>query len=446
MKYFQHSELNNDMMNFKMYKLYLIVLFPLFMFSQKTEAPITWIDKNENENYVARHECSFVQIGDKFMLFGGRESAQRIDIYDYYTNTWSTGKKAPKEFNHFQATAYQGFIWVVGAFKTNSFPREIPEEYIWLYFPPTNSWIKGPEIPENRRRGGAGLAVYQNKFYIIGGNTIGHDGGYVNWFDEYNPEANTWTILEDASQQRDHFSAAIIGENLYAAGGRKSGGAGGVFSPLPAIVDVYNFDSKTWSKLEANLPTPRAAPGVIVYNNELLVIGGEGEQRGPAYKLVEAYNPETGEWTRKTDMKYARHGTQAILSGNGVYIAAGSPVQGGGRQRNMEVYGEDNAQGIELVGSKLVAKRKVQIAKGETTTIKLNNIGGNTGVFISEVTLGGAHENEFEVDSVIENTLVRMGEEVSIKISHLGEVRKQKAFLKIVYNGDQELIINLTSK
>ena len=43
----------------------------------------SWIDKDENQNYTARHEYSFVQAGDKFIMFGGRESAQRLDMYDY---------------------------------------------------------------------------------------------------------------------------------------------------------------------------------------------------------------------------------------------------------------------------------------------------------------------------------------------------------------------------
>ena len=99
-----------------------------------------------------------MQIGDEFIMFGGRENSQQLDKYDYKANSWSVAKnKAPKEFNHFQATAYKGFIWIIGSFKTNDFPRELPEENVWLYFPPTDQWIKGPQIPEDRRRGGAGL-------------------------------------------------------------------------------------------------------------------------------------------------------------------------------------------------------------------------------------------------------------------------------------------------
>ena len=73
--------------------------------------------------------------------------------------------------------------------------------------------------------------MYEDKFYVVGGNTIGHDGGYVNWFDEYDPWGNTWTELENASQQRDHFHAAVIGTKLYAVAGRKSGGPEAYLTP-----------------------------------------------------------------------------------------------------------------------------------------------------------------------------------------------------------------------
>lgn len=304
-----------------------------------------WIDLDESEVYTARHECSFVQAGDHFLMFGGRESAKKLDLYSFRDNKWSTGHQAPKEFNHFQATYYQGYVWVIGCFQTNNFPKEKPEDHIWIYDPSADIWIEGPEIPAHRRRGGAGLVVYQDKFYLVGGNTIGHDGGYVAWFDEYDPYANTWKILEDAPHARDHFYAATIGDQLYAAGGRMSGGAGGVFAPLVDAVDVFDFETKKWSSLAEPLPTPRAAPSVVVFHGELFVMGGEGAKAGSAYKLVEAYNPISNTWSKKADMNFPRHGTQAIQSGEGIFIAGGSPVRGGGRQRNMEVYHKNQPEG-----------------------------------------------------------------------------------------------------
>lgn len=144
-----------------------------------------WIDLRENESYTARHECSFVQAGNKFYLFGGRESPRKLEEYDFASNTWRERASVPsgQDINHFQATEFQGLIWVIGSYKDNRFPRETPSDIVLVYDPGNNVWIQGPSIPSNRRRGSAGLAVYQGKFYVLGGTTNGHEGGVVNWFD-----------------------------------------------------------------------------------------------------------------------------------------------------------------------------------------------------------------------------------------------------------------------
>ncbi|MGB7395118.1 MAG: kelch repeat-containing protein, partial [Pricia sp.] len=250
---------------------------------------LLWNDKDENENYTARHECSLVQAGGKFYLMGGRENTKTIDVYDYTTDTWTQIVDSPPvDFNHFQATEYQGLIWVIGAFTDNVFPNEQPAEYVWAFDPANEEWIQGPEIPAERRRGSAGLVVYNDKFYISGGNTIGHNGGYVSWFDEYDPATGTWTPLMDAPRPRDHFHAAVIGDKMYLAGGRLSGSPDPniveTFKPVIPEVDVYDFTSGTWSTLpsDQNIPTPRAAASVASLNGKLLVIGGEVENE-PVY-------------------------------------------------------------------------------------------------------------------------------------------------------------------
>jgi N-acetylneuraminic acid mutarotase len=409
----------------------------LVFLSTYTQAQINdiWIDLAENENYVPRHECSFVQAGDKFILFGGRESSKRLDMYDFATDKWQQGGQAPLEFNHFQATFYKGFVWVIGAFNSNNFPKEQPESHIWLYYPPTQAWIKGPEIPESRRRGGAGLVVFQDKFYLLGGNTIGHDGGYVNWFDEYDPYQNKWKVLENAPHARDHFHAAILDGKLYAAGGRLSGGKSGVFAPLVKEVDTFDFALNKWSSLKNDLPTPRAAPGIAVFNGELLVMGGEGERQKPAFKKVEAYNPKTQKWTQKADMNYARHGTQTIVSGEGIYILAGSPVRGGGRQKNMEVYNKDAPSGEALKNVSLVSPKTINIDVNRIGKIEAKVVNGNTSVFIENIYISGKDKAQFKLSSQSASQLVDVS--ASVLIEHIGDKRGDTATVNIIYNGGQ---------
>ncbi|MEM6766512.1 MAG: malectin domain-containing carbohydrate-binding protein [Bacteroidota bacterium] len=372
----------------------------------------TWTSVPTTNDHIARHECSFIQTGTNFYMLGGRESPQIMERYNIFTSTWDKVASAPKPFNHFQAVEHEGLIWVICAFVNNNFPNELPADHIHMYDPTNDEWIQGGEIPETRRRGGPGIALHDNKFYIVGGNTDGHDGGYVSWFDVYDPATGEWTQLQDAPHQRDHFHSVIVDNKLYLSGGRLSGGLGGVFSPLVAEIDVYDFETNQWSTV-SDLPTPRAGTSSVAFNDEIIVVGGEGN--GQAYATTEAYNPTTNQWRNLPDMLSPRHGTQALVSGEGIFITAGSPKQGGGNQTNMEVFGENNPVGIQNVGSDLQLPASVSMSPGETKEILLTAINGNTGIFVKNILVSGADAGSFSLgDHVTKNFLLQPNTSIPI--------------------------------
>ena len=145
-------------------------------------------------------------------------------------------------------------------------------------------------------------------------------------------------------------------------------------------------------------------------------------------------------------MNYARHGTQAIVSGDGVYIAGGSPVRGGGRQLNMEVYYQDTPSGIPLVASDLQGPSKIMIAAGSTQKLSLENNGGNTGTFINQAEIKGPGKDRFKVLSSVDLTLVDAGGPLEINIQHVGKTKGDRADLHIMYNGGLEKVISLASE
>jgi N-acetylneuraminic acid mutarotase len=212
---------------------------------------------NENQDYGGRHECAFVQAGSYFLLMGGREFSKYVDRYEFDTDTWSNGADAPKSFNHFQAVNYQGLIWVVGAFNTNNYPNEMPEPNIHVYDPAIDKWIVGPSIPEGRRRGAAGLVLYEDQFYLVGGNTLGHsDNGSVSFMDRFDPRTGEWEVLADAPRARDHFQAVVAESKLYCIGGRAP-------VEIPEV-DVYDLRSTSWMTLpDVSLPFPRAGAATV---------------------------------------------------------------------------------------------------------------------------------------------------------------------------------------
>ena len=408
--------------------------------------PLFWQEKNENQNYTGRHACSFAQCGNHFYLFGGREDPEKLEVYDYSADSWSLGAVAPLPFNHFQAVEYQGLLWVIGAFKDNFFPNEAPAEHIYMYDPTSNQWIQGPEIPVGRRRGSGGLVLYDDRFYLVGGNTIGHNGGYVPWFDEYDPQTGTWTPLPDAPRARDHFHAVVHSNKLYAVSGRQSGGPEGTFAPVLPEVDVYDFAAGTWSTLPSasNLPTPRAGAAVVNFQNKIFVIGGEGG--GQAYTTTEALDPSNETWEAKDPLNYPRHSTQAIVSGNGIHITAGSPVQGGGNQKNWEYYGEDNPVGSPLSASTLSGPAQVGFGPNASQTITLQNIGGTQGIFIVSMAITGADAADFSFAAGnLTKFLLPAGGSHIVEIDFNSAEDGKMAVLEINYGQSSTLMIDLVS-
>ncbi len=346
-----------------------------------------------------RHENAFVQAGDKFYLLGGRES-NNVKIYDLATGNWSTGAASPTVLNHFQAVELDGLIYAVTAFVDNNFPTEAPAQNIYIYDPLADEWLVGPEIPAARRRGGAGAAKYNGKIYVVSGNTNGHSGPAVTWFDEWDPATNTWTQLTDIPHARDHFFVEVVDNKLYAIGGRTSGNPDTFLGTVPQV-DIYDFGSQTWSTLPAaqNIPTERAAASVGVLGNEIFVLGGERES-GSAKAANEAFNVQTETWRTAAPMVTPRHGTQAIANNGGIYVAGGSPNRGGpgGATLDLEafyLFGQTSPTGSALAAGALAAPASadfgsVFVGESASDVVVIDNTGSDQAIVIEAIALSGS--------------------------------------------------------
>ncbi len=285
---------------------------------------------------TARHESAFVEADGLFYLLGGR-GIRPTDVFDPLSGSWSAMAAPPIELHHFQAVELEGKIYAVGAF-TGSYPDETAVPNVYLYDPNLDEWDVGDTIPASRRRGSAGVVVRDGKILVVGGIENGHRSGWVPWFDEYDPSSGQWTELPDAPRARDHFHAAIVGHRLILAGGRNTALPNPFVNTIPEI-DVYDFTSGLWTTLEAGLPTERAGASVGVVGNELLVIGGESVWSSESRAETEVLDTLTGTWRSAADLVEGRHGTQAIVAQDRVWVAAGSGGRGGSPELStLEVY------------------------------------------------------------------------------------------------------------
>ena len=424
--------------------IYLFVAL-LSLIAPATAADV-WISLNESENYVARHECSFLQAGNRFYLFGGRENATRLERYNYVTNTWDTGATVPAELNHFQAVNYQGLIWVAGAFADNNYPKETPANYSYIYDPSQNVWMTGPLVPQSRRRGGAGLVVYNHQFYLVGGSTRGHKGGTVAWFDRYDPRTGLWVALANAPSPRDHFAAVVVGRKLYCIGGRFTDPPN-VFDNTTANIDVYDFSTSRWSTIPGvRLTAPRAGASAVYFNGKILLIGGESNTLNAAWDRVDAFDPVTQTLTQVASLKNRRQGTQAFVSGSGVITTAGSPNRGGGNQRNMEVYSAFAPVGVAPTAGLLLSgtTTSVPVWRNQLSNVTIAHSSGNTGVIVISAALQGINAAEFNLVAAPRVPfLIGQGESRQITVTYTGTSGSATAALIIAYSGASTLHVPL---
>jgi N-acetylneuraminic acid mutarotase len=275
-----------------------------------------------------RHEAAFVACDGKFYLLGGRR-IQPVDIYDPATNSWSQGEAPPVEIHHFQPVVWRNRIILAGAM-TGKYPHETALPRLVIYDPALDAWSYGDEIPEGRRRGGAGSVIADGKLYLVAGIINGHWDGHVAWLDSFDLKTGEWMQLPDAPHRRDHFQASVIDGKIYAGGGRRSSAkTQETFNLLEPALDIYDLAAATWTTAVAELPEPRAGSFSIAHGGLYLVAGGESDRQATAHDQVHAYDPLAGAWLELPHFARGRHGAGIIYYRGSLYTCGGSGNRGG---------------------------------------------------------------------------------------------------------------------
>lgn len=299
---------------------------------EKTDAHVpAWnvINADDESEAIPRHENCAVQFDGDIYLLGGR-GLTNVTKFDTKSKIWFTYAAPPIEINHMQCGVVGDRI-VVGMAFTGGFPTESTVDRLLWFQPSNNSWTWGATIPEERNRGSASMIVRNDVLYFINGNVGGHGehADSVNWFDAYIVKDDTWIILPDTPIARDHSSAAFIDDKIIIAGGR-DGGQADFFNAVVSQVDVWNFDTMSWSTASQMLPNPTGGTLSAALDDRYVIIaGGEGFDRIWPQTAIFDINQMRFVDLAQTHMRIARHGTQLVRCGNALYAACGSSWQGG---------------------------------------------------------------------------------------------------------------------
>ena len=280
---------------------------------------------SDGSELTARHEAAAVVLEDALYLIGGRGN-RPIERFSSRTGQWENLGLAPLELHHFQPVVIGSRIYILGAFSC-CYPRERLVSDIHVFDTETTLWTTEGSLPSARVRGSAAAVVRDGKIYLLGGNTQGHDGGAVAWFDEYDPATGVWRQLSDAPNARDHFSAVVIDDQLIAAAGRQTKLPSPAANPVVAT-DLYDFDTGVWSSAE-RIPTARGGAVAVAYAQHVVVAGGEINTSSDALDVVEALDIASGRWQTWPAMTTGRHGSGGGVSNGRFFMLSGATTIGG---------------------------------------------------------------------------------------------------------------------
>ncbi|KAK1862192.1 hypothetical protein I4F81_004767 [Pyropia yezoensis] len=227
--------------------------------------------------------------------------------------------------------------------------------HIWYYEPdagPAGTWTRGALIPEAVRRGAGGVVVSADatRLYLVAGNRGGHGVGSTSSArtDMLDLTTGAWTRLADAPHARDHVHAVLVGDQIVVAGGR-NGGLADFWNANLLQVDVLRTSDGAWRTLpRGGLAIARggAVVGSLPGSGRLVLAGGEGG--GQVWGQTEVLDVGNERWVTAPGggMAVARHGSQAVACGGGLWVAGGSGAQGGAPElTSLEVWTPDG-QGV----------------------------------------------------------------------------------------------------
>jgi hypothetical protein len=291
-------------------------------------------------------------------MFGGR-GILPIDCFNPTTGMWSASETMTQNLHHVQPVVWRDEVWIVAGWVGDWPNTERDIEQVLIYNPQTDQLRNGCAIPEEFQTGAAGVVVYSDMIYVVGGASNGHlkmHGAVGNRnFTRFNPESCEWFHMPVKPQYvRDHFQAVLVGSTLVLAGGRDS-----ARSDDPAlavhwqVAETELFDlsapltGASW-RVGANIPSPRSGTASVTAGGLVLVIGGETDDNiesaicptwnpNLAWRAVEAYDLGTDVWQVLPNMLVGRHACGAasfsqVVDGYSiwtVWVASGVGCLGG---------------------------------------------------------------------------------------------------------------------
>jgi N-acetylneuraminic acid mutarotase len=275
-----------------------------------------------------RNELTAVVLDDKIFAMGGEDIASggdqkdTMEVYDIARGQWFKNDipPMPLPLDHTASVIYDGKIYVVGGF----LKHKVPTDKLFIYDPQKNEWQEGKSLPSPR--GAMGAEFVNGILYVVGGVNASHIPVDTNL--AYDPKTDTWSTKSPMPTARHHLQTVVVDGKIFALGGRILGDG---IMPEDVEETLTNFDrnemydpqTDSWTILEPMLSKRSGFAAAVPSDGNIYVFGGQGVGRGKLMDIVEKYNPVLNEWTYEKSIPTARAGLIAVSFGDRIFILGG---------------------------------------------------------------------------------------------------------------------------
>jgi N-acetylneuraminic acid mutarotase len=208
-------------------------------------------------------------------------------------DSWETMADMPTARSGLGVAVVDGKIHAIGGYLDQiSFSGHLGTNE--MYDPATDTWATRESMPTARNR--FGIAVVQNKIYVIGGET---DDGYTGANEVYDPATDNWETRTPMPTVRADLSANVVDGKIYLISGTEIYGYG-AWPRTINVTEVYDPVTDSWTT-KAPIPTAVCGYASAVVDDQIYVIGSIG-WGAPSSGVNQIYAPETDTWTLGSSM------------------------------------------------------------------------------------------------------------------------------------------------
>ncbi|MGH8923813.1 MAG: Kelch repeat-containing protein [Acidimicrobiia bacterium] len=258
---------------------------------------------------IARSENPAVVLGDTIYTMGGLVSTPQgmgatntVERYQPGSEGWESVISLPAGRHHSMVVAHDGLIYHLGGMDNSGFN---PIATSWV-LEPGEGWTEIAALPEPVGAGAA--AVIDGIIYVAGGVA-----GGTSLF-AFDPANDSWEILADMRQSREHTTAVALEGKLWVLGGRWG-------REMLSAVEIFDPAIGTWARGPA-MSEARSGFGATVIDGRIVVAGGEVFSPTKALSSTEILTD--GAWGPGAPLPNPLHGMPLVTVDDVVYVIGGS--------------------------------------------------------------------------------------------------------------------------